>query len=136
MLPKPSAQYQGNDWFTQRWSVAQAFDSLDRMREVCLFNNDGDDRRLMEARHEMLAVMAELIDDLTGELALAEADLQPVLEAQMPALWTFFEMHLSLDMIRRLTSPMTLSMPETSDLFDHLLQLVTQIKDGLKKVDV
>ncbi|HEU0118753.1 MAG TPA: hypothetical protein VFR09_08990, partial [Alphaproteobacteria bacterium] len=27
--------YQGNDWLTYRWSVAQAFDTLDRVRDVC-----------------------------------------------------------------------------------------------------
>jgi hypothetical protein len=27
--------YQGNDWLTYRWPVAQMFDTLDRMRDLC-----------------------------------------------------------------------------------------------------
>ena len=27
--------YQGSDWLTYRWTVAQAFDTLDRMRDLC-----------------------------------------------------------------------------------------------------
>lgn len=27
--------YQGNDWLTYRWPVAQMFDSLDRIRDLC-----------------------------------------------------------------------------------------------------
>ncbi len=28
--------YQGNDWLTYRWPVAQVFDTLDRVRDLCL----------------------------------------------------------------------------------------------------
>ena len=36
MSAKPVEIYQGSDWLTYRWSVAQAFDSLDRIRDLCL----------------------------------------------------------------------------------------------------
>ena len=36
MSSKPSEIYQGSDWLTYRWTVAQAFDTLDRIRDLCL----------------------------------------------------------------------------------------------------
>ncbi|MDD3288950.1 MAG: hypothetical protein PHX43_08130, partial [Alphaproteobacteria bacterium] len=92
MKIKPQAMYQGNDWFTHRWLVAQAFDTLDRMRDICSLPSEAEIANLTQARLDLLTVIADLCDDLAGEIAIAEADLLPVFQNRIAQRWTAFEM--------------------------------------------
>src|ERR1700691_5921381 len=102
---KPVEIYQGSDWLTYRWTVAQAFDTLDRIRDLCLQmpvaaggSGPGEPRFEMpdEEIADMVGYVVELCDDLAGELDCAQADLAPVIHGGFPHAWTAFEMRLHL----------------------------------------
>src|ERR1700678_1982730 len=90
---KPVEMYQGSDWLTYRWPVAQAFDTLDRIRDLCLQMPvamgaapaaPGMDQPRYEIPDDDIADMfgyiVELCDDLAGELDTVAADLSPIMQ--------------------------------------------------------
>jgi hypothetical protein len=123
--------YQGGDWFTYRWSVAQAFDTLDRVNDMCL-SHPWEHEHAPDA-DGIISGISDLCDDLAAELASVEADLQPFLQNSTALRWQAFEMRLYLGEIRQLMSKA--AQLEQSCLFDQLLLLTGHIKESLKQLD-
>ena len=126
--------YQGSDWMTYRWPVAQAYDTLDRLRDLCL------QRSVVPSQHgapeELLEVVADLADDLAAELASAHADLLPFLQNNVAHRWAAFEMQLYLGEIRELAMPPSgAPIFIAAEFYDNLLLLLGRIKDILKRID-
>ena len=108
MPPKPVEIYQGSDWPTYRWSVAQAFDTLDRIRDPCLqmpvmmgsVPVGADQPRYMKFPMRKIADMfgyiIELCDDLMVELDTIQADLSGAMKGNPAHAWLAFEMRLHL----------------------------------------
>lgn len=124
--------YQGDDWFTHRWSVAQAFDTLDRLQDLCSRQPWGQESAVPDAE-SMLCGIGDLCDDLAAELAAVEADLQPFLRHNLPQRWQAFELRLYMGELRRLLTgdaPM-----EKGHFLDQVSLYVCHIKESLKQLD-
>jgi hypothetical protein len=145
---KPIEMYQGSDWLTYRWPVAQAFDTLDRIRDLCLqmpvamaapHAASGMDRPRFEIPDEEIADMfgyiVELCDDLAGELDTVHADLCPVMQGNMAQSWSAFEMRLHLRDLRGAALKETASAAPSHRPPDAILALAARIKTLLKQID-
>ena len=124
--------YQGSDWFTYRLPVAQAYDTLERMQDICLSRawEPGEPTQDID---EILNDVMDLCDDLTAELASVEADIFPVSQSQTPQRWMAFEMNYYLALIRQKAAPS--SYLEPAHLFDDILMQIKRIKKILKQLD-
>jgi len=143
---KPADMYQGSDWLTYRWPVAQAFDTLDRIRDLCLqipVAVPGERKPLGlepgyevpdEEISEVFGYIVELCDDLGGELDTVRADLTPVMQENLAHLWNSFEMMLHLRDLRseavKESSTARTHMPP-----DKILNRAAKIKALLKAID-
>ena len=145
MIAKPAEIYQGSDWLTYRWSVAQAFDTLDRIRDLCLQMPvgsgapPGGGQPTYEMPEEEIAdvfgYIAELCDDLTGELHAVYADLFPVIRPNPAHLWLAFEMQQHVkDLHARARKEAAAEHPAQSPP-DAIVALAARIKALLKQVD-
>jgi len=142
---KPSEIYQGSDWLTYRWTVAQAFDTLDRIRDLCLqmpVNVAGGSSLAGQPRFDipeediadMFGYVVELCDDLTGELDCVHADLASLLRS-LPQAWTAFEMRLHLLEMRQAALKEASSSAPLQAAPDPILTHAGRIRALLKQID-
>ena len=112
MAEKAPDIYQGEDWVTDRWSVAQVFDSLDRMQDICehvtqvcaelkIDSLPTDATQISEATDlgavgDLLGELAQLCDCMTGEIDAALADVLGRASVLPVQRWLGYEMHLYL----------------------------------------
>ncbi len=125
--------YQGSDWTTHRWPVAQAFDTLERLQDLCLCRADVKEGLFAEDPAELLNDIKDLCDDLAADLTAVEAELFPVLQSRMAHWWLTFEMRHYLNEIRQKAKQSSLSFSEV--LFDGILARVKHIKNALRRLD-
>jgi hypothetical protein len=147
MPPKPVEMFQGSDWLTYRWSVAQACDTLDRIRDLCLQmpvaargsravavppgGFDIPDEEIAD----LFGYIAELCDDLGGELDAVHADLLPQLQKNVAHRWMAFEMHQHLRHLRQNAVKQAESTAPSHAPPDEILALAARIKALLKQID-
>jgi len=125
--------YQGSDWFTNRWVVAQAFDTLEQLQDLCLSRPWDQQVPASLDVSEILSEIADFCDDLIAELAAVEADLLPVLPSFVSQRWLSFEMNQYVTQIQKKASQSLVSDP--AQLFDEIIILIARIKDALKQLD-
>ena len=136
-LPAPKlVLYQGDDWYTTHWSVAQVYDTLEQMREICLLDEQGETEGEPQAQRDLLEAIADLTDDLDGELDIVGADLMPLIQKNLAARMAIFEAQAYLDMLRRQLRPNVMSVAFSATVFEDVARLVAAIKDVLKKIDL
>lgn len=147
--------YQGSDWLTYRWPVAQMFDTLDRIRDLChSAARPGVTPKLMSAPNplfdkvfdqteeeapDLFLCIAELCDDLMADLDAVLADLFSFLQNNAAHGWMGFEMRLHLREMREnaLIRHMALSQDTKSDAnnVDEITALAARIRDLLRAID-
>ncbi len=142
---KPSEIFQGSDWLTYRWTVAQAFDTLDRIRDLCLQMPvnvsvpGGKDAPRFEGPGEEVADMfgyiVELCDDLAGELDMVLADLFSLVHGSINYGWVAVEMRMHLkDLRQRALKEANTESPLMAPP-DATLDLAARIRTLLKQID-
>jgi hypothetical protein len=147
MASKTPEIYQGGEWMTYRWSVAQAFDTLDRLRELChisaahvvpnlhgatLFQTDDlADERMAD----LFAGVIDLCDDFAGELDTLLADLIPSRPNDAVHRWTGFEMRLHLSAIRQQALTEHHASEPSGAVLDTIAARVARMRDLLKQID-
>lgn len=138
--------YQGEDWLTYRPTVAQAFDTLDRLREFCDDSTLDSARAVMDApwsamsRGEetialLMGSLLGLCDDLDGEIAAVLAELSPILRNDAAHRWVGFEMQMHLKSLRDLAQeepPQPHALPA---LMDEIRVTTDYLIASLKKID-
>jgi hypothetical protein len=147
MALKAPEIYQGGDWMTYRWSVAQVFDTLDRMRELThtptphvLPNLHGaalfqDEDLQDEEMADMFAGIVDLCDNLSGELDIVFADIIPQHGNAVMQRWTGFELRLHLNSIRQQAlQEHQVSEPSTA-VMDAIAARSSRMRDLLKQID-
>jgi hypothetical protein len=146
--------YQGNDWITYRWSVAQVFDTLDQIRELCGVTPDGFSTTQLgapatgktttivtrqgdepESHLEALSLLLSLCDDLASETHTVLADLAYQMRPSPALQWKGFEMQLHLAMIRQHCLPDEDATGVSKSAIDSILALSLRIRDLLKQID-
>jgi hypothetical protein len=148
MPAKAMDVYQGNDWLTYRWSVAQAFDTLDRIYDLCrhvptitsrLPQAPGSGLPRYEIAEQeivdMFGCIAELCDDLSGELDAVQADLFSYSQPMTVQRWMGFEMHLHLRQMRQIAWSEHAAEEPSNIALDTLVALNARIRDLLKQID-
>ncbi len=73
--------YQGRDWISSRWSVAETLDTLDRIHDLCLEKDLHDSPGAAARRFFVLKTLHSLAETLTHQCAIAVADLIPTASA-------------------------------------------------------
>lgn len=148
--------FQGQDWLTHRWPVAQAFDTLDRMRDLCgesvspkLYTLAGNAPRY-ESRYDLpegeridiLGGIMELCDDLSCDLDAVYADLIMHLQKDANHRWMSLEMRFYLTEMRRLVlehcqapRPGQQKAEAEDEILGTLMELVEAIRHRLKQID-
>ncbi|MFY9287730.1 MAG: hypothetical protein WAO98_04430 [Alphaproteobacteria bacterium] len=148
MAVKAVEVFQGNNWLTYRWSVAQVFDTLDRMRELCrhtpatmtlLPQAQGMNLPrfdLLEADYsEIYNCLVDLCDDLSGELDAALADLHHHLQQDITHNWMSFEIRLHVAEMRETAVLEQQAMDPAGSAVDTIVALIERICDLLKQID-
>jgi hypothetical protein len=147
MTVKAPEVFQGSDWLTYRWAAAQAFDTLDRIRDLCLqmpaFGTPPQAPGARAPRYEMpepevadvFGYIAELCDDLAGELDAVQADLFPHMRNSMAMRWAAFEMRLHLKDLRARAMQEAEGEPSAGSPNEAIVMLAGRIKDLLKQID-
>ena len=113
MAVKAHEIFQGDDWFTYRPTVAQAFDTLDRLRSLCeegatelsALPHDIHGKPIDIAQESIVLVTGALLnlcDDLDGEIEAVLAELSPYLRSDAAHRWMGFEMQMHLKALRTL----------------------------------
>lgn len=74
MSHSSSPLFQGRNWFTYRWSIAEAFDALDRFHDLCLSQEWLETSGMEEIETTVLPILQDFTNDLTCMLAIACAD--------------------------------------------------------------
>lgn len=126
--------YQGQDWQTHRFAVAQAFDTLDQVREtaVMLLSCHADDG-LSPARFAATPLLADLCNDLVGEVELALADLAVTAQQNLPSRWLMVELRA---LVRQLPPLAHRAEHEADlDLIPQLADLAERARYALQRVD-
>ena len=137
--------YQGSDWLTYRWTIAQAFDTLDRIRDLCLqmplipSTSPPAGQPRFEVPEEDIAdlfgYIVELCDDLGGEMDTAHADLAPLLHSNMAHSWSAVEMRIHLKELRARALKEASENTALVGPPDMVLTLTAKIKTLLKQID-
>lgn len=131
MALKAYEAYHGHDWLTYRPSVAQCYDTLDRLQDFLQPNDVAGDVAQLQ---EMGGLVLDLCDDLAGELEVALADLAPWLQNQVGKRWTVVELRGHLAQLRRLAAMAAES--ETGAAAPQLDDAIAAIKASLHQIDV
>lgn len=126
--------YQGGDWLTWRPTVAKAFDTLDHIEDIC---HPQPIARTANAG-EMAALfneVAELGDDLVGDLDAVLADIFPHARANTTHRWMGFEMQLHMNAIRALAREEREMETPSMAAREEILALAARIRNLLKQID-
>lgn len=127
--------YQGRDWTTVRLSVAEAFDTLDRLYDLCVYEDFPGEEEDDEEPFAFQMALHGLTESLAAQLAFAEADtIPPTNPTGGPEQsWAVFEIDRALadlkEKLRRSTADQTASQANS------IVLLVSRMKTGLKKLD-
>ena len=126
--------YQGRDWTSFRFSVAQAFETLDQMQDCCppmAAPQEDDIDNCLEA-------LRELADGLSGEIDALLADILPAAYHNPALRWSSVEVRHHLDSLRKLmvetTTTGTSFARQEAGLFEAA-SLIGKIKDLIRKID-
>ena len=134
MSKRENPLYQGRDWFSYRWTIAQAFDAIERIYDLCLCATNEEKSARDDAENPLSSYLYDLSELLGCQLAIVYSDVIPSETSLAPPQlhWTcyetrqvFHEMHaMVLDFLQAKTN--------------HVEQIVTQclqLKEYLKKID-
>jgi len=128
--------YQGSDWLTYRATVARAFDTLDHLVDVC-HPHPGFSAVAASADADaaLFGEIADLCDDLSGDLDAVLADLFP--HARMDAIhrWMGFEMQLHLLAVRTDARRERDAAAPSLSAIDNILARTARLRALLRKVD-
>ena len=148
--------FQGEDWTTHRPTVAQAFDTLDRLRMLCMESmpeasshgslnmaavlmSDRAGRIPARANSDhlimVLAAVAGLCDDLAGELDAVAAELSPYLQGDVAHRWMNFEMQTHLNAMRDAVQEEREADEPSIIVLDEVMSYAERIDALLKYID-
>ena len=145
--------YQGDEWMTHHPTVAQAYDTLDRLRVLCVesmpesapshtlavISSDMPRRAPMRASQEnlimALAALAGLADDLAGELDAATAELSPYLQNDTSRRWMAFEIQTHLNAMREAIQEEREADEPSIIILDDIMIYAERIDTLLKQID-
>jgi hypothetical protein len=136
--PKPAPVFQGNDWLTRRWFAAQAFDSLDKLQDLCLCRLQTPPLAAADDADEWIETLQTLLDDLASEVKAVEADvLADDAPMTLARTWPRFEFALFHDAARRALTPPPEALEtlvSNTDL-EELYRLFGRMKETLRTLD-
>jgi hypothetical protein len=127
--------YQGGDWLTWRPTVAKAFDTLDHIEDICqprpAFGPAANANEVAALFNEI----ADLGDDLVGDLDAVLADVFPYARADAMHRWLGFEMQLHVNSLRVLACEERDMESPSIGACEEILALSGRIRTLLKQID-
>lgn len=134
VIAKPAPLYQGRDWVTSRLTMAEAFDTLERIHDLCL----GIDLQKPDEKVETFGILRAvhgLTESLTAQCAVAVADtIAPAAATgSFEQLWNGFEVEWLLRDMK--AKAIDLYSEESFKPYGTLALLANRLKSALKKMD-
>lgn|GEM_PF-1208810 len=135
MTSSSYALYQGRDWVSGRASMADAFDTVERLHDLCVGRDYCQSAELMVETFAVLKTVHGLIENLSSQCALAMADTIPLTApvGSFAQSWNCFEIEGLLRSIK--SKRADLSNEQQTKPFGALALLAVQLKASLKKLD-
>jgi len=135
MPSQASPFYQGRDWVSSRWTIAETFDTLERVHDLCLYRDTDEQPDSGEETFAILQAVHGLIESLSGQCAIAMADVIPTSShtGNFESLWLCFEIEKTLDEIKK--KILEISVDDTGSTFGSLAMMTQSIKTAFKKLD-
>lgn len=135
MTGKSPFLYQGRDWHSYRWCVAEAFDALDQFHDFCLAQGWRESEEPAEAIEAFLPALLDLGQEVVWRLDLAATDTLPPTEASasLKQGWTRFEMDQCAQTLQ--IELASLGDAPGSQGLASLLMLASTLKNYLKRLD-
>jgi len=128
--------YQGRDWFSENWTVAQTYDALDKIHDVCLYQaKSAVNSSLFTDRLPLLSKLLSYMDLLHKGIAHVAEELIP---AGQPTHtrdkgWLIFELQaLEKEINLRLTE---LSNQNEHHILQEIITLTLAMKAHIRKLD-
>lgn len=126
--------FQGQDWMTHRLPVAQAYDTLDRMGDLC-FPMTALEIHRNDVTLEVINLLSDLAEELNVQLDLVMADLHPSLSTNVALRWVSVELRMLATQLRAL-----LAVPDDvrteADRLSAIGDQLNNIKSLLRKIDL
>lgn len=146
MAVKALELYQGEDWTTYRPTVAEAFDSLDRLRQLCddgtvevgTFPTPLDDKKTDDAQENARMVVGALLalcDDLDGQIVAVLAELSSHMRHDAPQRWLGVELQMHLSAMRSLAQEQPLMVAAIPAIMGKVAEITERIVFILKTLD-
>lgn len=123
--------YQGSDWQTYRYAVAQVFDTLDQIREVAAAFLSGMNDDETPPQEQLSTMLGDLCNDLVSEVDLALADLSPVIAKHLPSRWLMVELRAIVGQLLALNRPAV----QDHDLIPQLADLAERARFLMQRLD-
>lgn len=135
MTEKSRPLYQGRDWVTSRWSVAEALGALDHVHDLCLYGQEGPEPESRNERFAILQAVYGLTERLIAQCSIAQAESIPAGSAtgSFSHLWSCLEVNQSLKAIKeKLTE---LSDEASREVHGEIALLALDLKASLRRLD-
>ncbi len=135
MTQKTPQLFKGRDWSTRRYSVAEALNALDHIRDLSLYGNESMEKGSQAERFAILQALHGLVENLAAQCAIAQADVIPpeeTINASAPA-WLCFEIDQNLLALKDLL--LELAENASSEVHGEIAFLADEMKAALKRLD-
>lgn len=127
--------FQGRDWASYRWTVAEAFDTLDRLHDLGLCQGWTDEPDLADDSFCFIPDLMGLCEELACQMKLVYADVLCDGDAA-PTLQQKWAMMEAEALVNELSEKIqTLWSNETTQDFSALVILTSSLKALLKRLD-
>ncbi len=126
--------YQGRDWLTYRWTVADVFDALDRMHDLCVGHDWTAEETTAGKESSLLPALLDFACDLACSVATACADTIPAnaFWGNLKHRWLCFEIRL---WTRILADQIASLIAQEQPNFEETTLIIAEIKGKLSAID-
>lgn len=127
--------YQGRDWVSSRWAIAETFDTLERIHDLCLCRDVSQSADTSEETFAILQAIHGLVETLSGQCANAMADVIPTKTpvGAFEQLWLCQE--IGQELLEMKQSILELSIEDSGQAFSEIALLALSLKSAFKKLD-
>lgn len=125
--------YQGRDWRTFRWLIAEILEALDRMHDLCVAQ-DLPQEQMAVADQPLLLILYDCAIDIAASIttACAETIQQNTRMGTLQQRWLFVELQFWADMLIEQIAGLENNRPPN---FEETTLIIAEIKRRLGAID-
>lgn len=133
---KNQSLYQGRDWFSESRTIAMAYDALDMIHDLCLYQTKGQPPSLFKEQHSLLPLLTVHMDILYKNLLQMTGELIPGNQHNhgFRQGWLIFEIQQLEKELRALVSEVVEN--NTDKHMREIMALTHNLKEHIRKCDL